>query len=101
MRTLTCALAACTLAAGAASAEECVLEDWKHTYTAVMQALTLQGVTTCKTGTIQLRLCDGEGDARRFVGVETGYIQGHIFETILLQVEKPAALSIKYNIEPE
>ena len=101
MRSLTMAMAACTLAAGAASAEECAVEDWRHSYIAVMQALTVEGVTTCKAGTIQLRLYDGEGEARRFIGVETAYIEGYIFEAILLQAEKPEALSIKYNIDPE
>ena len=101
MRSLTMALVAGTLVVGTAVADECALEDWTHTYTAVMQALTIQGATTCKTGTIHLRLYDGEGEGRRFIGVETGYIEGYIFEAILLQVKKPAALSIKYNIEAE
>ena len=77
----------------------CEIEDWKHTYTGMMEALVIDGVTTCDSGEIRLRLYDGEGDAQEFVGVETAYIDGHIFKAMLLQVEKPKALSIKYSIE--
>ena len=77
----------------------CEIEDWKHTYTAVVQALTIDGVATCNTGTIRIRLYDGEGNARKFIGVETAYIEGHIFKAFMLQAEKPQALSIKYSIE--
>ena len=43
---------------------------------------------------------DGEGEARKFVGVETAFIDGHIFTAIKLQVAKPRALSIKHSIDP-
>ena len=79
---------------------KCEIEDWKYTYTPMMQALQIDGVATCDKGEVRLRLYDGEGDAQKFVGVETAYIEGHIFKTILLPVEKPHALSIKYSIEP-
>ena len=64
-----------------------------------MQALTIEGVATCNTGTVRIRLYDGEGDARKFFGVETTYIEGHIFKGIMLQAEMPQALSIKYSIQ--
>ena len=79
---------------------KCEIEDWTHGYTAVMQALTIDGVATCNAGTVRLRFYDGAGDARKFVGVETAYIKGHIFKAIVLQAAKPTALSIKYSIEP-
>ena len=80
---------------------KCEIEDWKHTYTGMMEALVIDGVTTCDAGEIRLRLYDGEGDDQEFVGVETAYIDGHIFKAMLLQVEKPQALSIKYSVNPE
>ena len=97
--------AAVVLASGGALAcddhvGKCEIEDWKHGYTAVMQALTIDGVATCNAGTVRLRLYDGAGDARKFVGVETAYIKGHIFKAVVLQAAKPTALSIKYSIEP-
>lgn len=79
---------------------KCEIEDWRSNYTGVMQALTIEGVATCNAGIVRLRLYDGEGDARKFVGVETAYIEGHIFSAIKLQIAKPKALSIKYSIEP-
>lgn len=78
----------------------CEIEDWTHTYTPVAQALQIDGVATCDTGRIRLRLYDGEGDARKFVGVESAFIKGHTFQAIKLQAAEPASLSIKYSIEP-
>ena len=65
-----------------------------------MQAIKMNGVATCDAGELRLRLYDGEGDARKFLAVETAYIDGHIFETYVHPAPKPAALSIKYSIEP-
>ena len=105
MRALVTALAAGTLSAGAALACDdhhgvCEIEDWTHTYTGMMEALQIDGVATCDTGRIRLRLYDGEGDGKKFIGVESAFIKGHTFTAIKLQVAKPAALSIKYSIEP-
>ena len=80
--------------------DKCEIEDWGHTYTAVMQALTIGGVATCDTGVARLRLYDGEGDGRKFLTVDTSYIQGHIFKTVMFNIERPPTLSIKYSIEP-
>ncbi len=104
MRVTVLAITAFCLASTAALACDdhtgtCEIEDWKHTYTSVVQALTIEGVATCNTGTLRIRLYDGEGDARKFFGVETTYIEGHIFKGIMLQAEKPQALSIKYSIQ--
>lgn len=79
---------------------KCEIEDWQHTYTGMMEWLVIDGATTCDAGKIRLRLYDGEGDTQEFIGVETAYINGHIFKAMLLQAEKPKALSIKYSIEP-
>ena len=78
----------------------CEIEDWKHTYTGMMQAIQIDGVATCNAGRIRLRLYDGEGDGRKFIGVESAFIEGHIFTVFKLQVAKPKALFIKYSIEP-
>ena len=79
----------------------CEIEDWKHTYTPMLEAIQIDGVATCDTGRIRLRLYDGEGDGRKFIGVESAFIKGHIFKAVKLQAAKPAALSIKYSIEPK
>ena len=77
----------------------CEIEDWKATYTAMMEAIQIDGVATCNEGRIMLRLYDGAGDSRKFIGVERTFIRGHIFKASKLGVPKPAALSIKYSIE--
>ena len=104
MRLIALAVAAALASGGALACDDhigkCEIEDWTYGYTAVLQALTIDGVATCNAGTVRLQLYDGEGDARKFVGVETAYIKGHIFKAIKLKVEKPRALSIKYSIEP-
>ena len=80
---------------------KCEIEDWNHSYTPAMQALVIDGVATCDSGRIRLRLYDGEGATRKFVGVERAFIRGHIFKAMTLQVARPHALSIKYSIQPE
>ena len=80
---------------------KCKVEDWKHTYTGMMKALQIDGVATCDKGRIVLRLYDGEGDGRKFIGVETAFIEGHAFQAVKLQVAAPRELSIKYSINPE
>ena len=106
MRILAAALAICALSVGTVLACDdhhgvCEVEDWTHTYTGMMEALQIDGVATCDTGRIRLRLYDGEGDARKFIGVESAFIRGHIFKAIKLPVAEPATLSIKYSIEPK
>ena len=103
-KTMLAALALC-LAPGIALACDdhvgtCEVEDWKHVYSATLQAVRIDGVATCDKGQIRLRLYDGEGEARKFVGVETSYIEGHIFKSYVRPMARPRALSIKYSIEP-
>ena len=103
---IACAALALSLASGGALACDdhvgtCKVEDWKPTYTGMMKALQIDGVATCDKGEIRLRLYDGEGEGRKFIGVETAYIEGHIFTAIKIPVARPRALSIKYSIEPE
>lgn len=106
MKRIALGVGALLMGAGAAIAcddhvGQCEIEDWTHTYTAVVQSLRIDGVATCDAGQVRLRLYDGEGETRKLVGVDTAYIEGHIFQALLLPVEKPATLSIKYSIQPE
>ena len=94
-------LLAGVLASGPALAEECTVEDWTHSYSSFMSAITVEGVATCKAGEIHLRLYDGEGEGRKLIAVETAYIEGFIFETILTAKAEPAALFIKYSIDED
>ena len=105
MRGLIAAAAAALLCAGVVHACDdhhgaCEIEDWRWNI-AMGNFLTVEGVTTCDSGLIQIRLYDGEGDARKFVGVASGFVNGHVFNAIAENVDtKPQALSIKYSIQP-
>ena len=46
-----------------------------------------------------LRLYDGKGEDRKFLGVETTYIKGGIFKTILFPLNKPKSLNVRYSIK--
>ena len=104
MRRLIVAGAAGLLCASIAQACDdhhgtCEIEDWRWN-TTLGDFLTVEGVTTCDKGLIRIRLYDGEGDDRKFVGVATGFVSGHTFDAIAENIEtKPQALSIKYSIE--
>lgn len=78
-------------------ADECTIEDWTHTCQAMLQPLTVEGVTTRKSGRMQLRLHED----KELVGIETTLVEGYVFETIVMPVEKPEALVVKYNIDAE
>ena len=96
MRAITVTLAACIVSAGPALAEECRVEEWRHDYD--YGVLSVEGVTTCRTGQITLRFYDGEGDTREFIGAAATYIHGHVFQSMKL-IPRPTALSVKYSIE--
>ena len=59
----------------------------------------LQGVATCERGIARFRLYDGEGPARKFLGVASASIRGHIFTVFVSDTGRPQALSFKYSIE--
>lgn len=104
MRGLIAAVAASVLGAGIAHACDdhhgvCEIEDWRW-YTAAGSFLMIEGVATCDTGRIRIRLYEGEGDKPQFLGTAEGRIQGHVFDAIGQNIPEPQALSIKYSIEP-
>ena len=100
MRKIVMAALAVILTAGAASA--CEVEDWRWKYTAMMNALQIEGVTTCAKGEMSVRIYDGEGEKRKFLAVDTAYIERHVFQSIVTGIEaKPAKLTIKYTIDAE
>lgn len=82
------------------SSDACQVEDWRW-WTAPGVMLVVEGVATCTTGTMQLRLYDGTAAERRFLGATTGVVEGHIFEAVFMDVDNPADLSIEYAIEAQ
>ena len=75
----------------------CEIEDWR--WSGPMGGyLTIEGVATCDTGRITLRLYEGEGG--KFLGVASSGITGHTFVAIATDVNSASAVDIKYSIEP-
>ena len=75
----------------------CEVEDWRWSGP-TGGYLTIEGVATCDTGRIRLRLYEGEGG--KFLGVAKSSIKGHTFEAIATDVKSASAVAIKYSIEP-
>lgn len=48
---------------------------------------------------MQLRLYEGIGASRQFLGATTSFIEGHVFEAIIADIDSPGELSIEYAIE--
>ncbi len=63
-----------------------------------MEVLTIEGITTCESGSLHPRLYEGEGETREFYGVESTFIEGHIFEALSITDEKPTNLIFEYKI---
>ena len=102
-KTLLVALALCLASSGALACDDhsgtCEIEDWRSWDS--FGTLVIEGVATCDTGFIRIRLYDGEGDGQRFLGTADGFIEGHIFSALATNLDTPNNLSIKYSISPD
>ena len=76
---------------------KCDVEDWRWSGP-TGGYLTIEGVATCDTGRIRLRLYEGEGG--KFLGVASSGIKGHTFEAIATDIKSVSTVAIKYTIEP-
>ncbi len=82
----------------AAASAECKIEDWRS-YTQLGNYLIVEGATSCPSGLISIRLYDGKGENKKFLGLAEGIVSGHSFQAIAQNVSKPQELSIKYSID--
>ena len=80
------------------SPNACQVEDWRW-YSVPGGMLVIEGAATCTSGTMQLRLYAGTKADRRFLGATTSFIEGHVFEAVLMEIGEPDDLSIEYAIE--
>ena len=102
MKWILYAVSAIVIVLGSAQAHDtgpdaCEVEDWRW-WEAPGAMLVVEGVATCTAGTMQLRLYEGSGDTRRFLGATTSFIEGHVFEAVFMEIGQPADLSIEYAI---
>ena len=77
---------------------KCEVEDWRW-HAAIGGLLVIEGSTTSDKGEIRIRLYDGTGEKRKFLGTDMGYIEGHAFQSMMTNIQKPKSPSIKYSIE--
>lgn len=77
----------------------CEIEDWRYHHTPIMNALTIEGTTTCDKGMAKIRLYEKAGEKPKFLGVTNGYIRGHAFQAVVMNIDKkPSDLLIKYSM---
>ena len=81
-----------------AQTESCKVEDSRSYMT--LDILSIEGVTTCPSGDIYLRVYDGKGADRKFVGTATALINGYTFTATIVGAEEPQDLDFEYVIEP-
>ena len=77
----------------------CEIEDWR--WYELLDDVVIEGSATCDSGKARIRLYGESGGETRFLGVATGYIEGHAIRTSVSNVANPKSLSIKYSIDPD
>ena len=76
---------------------ECRLEGWR--WHGSFGSIMIDGSSTCDSGLVNIRLYDDGGDDPVFLGVATGFIEGHALQAIASGIETPESMAIKYSIE--
>ena len=103
MRTFWMVVAACIIGTGGATAcddhhGECEIEDWRAVE--LLGDLMIEGVSTCDSGRVTIRLYEEADGTTDYLGNADGYIDGHTFTALATEVRKPQSLVIKYSIDP-
>ena len=89
------------LATAVARADDsCQVEDWRW-YPSHDDTVVIEGASNCEEGRIVIRIYDGQGEERKFLGVATGYIEGFAFEVYGEKIGAPKDLAIRYAINPQ
>ena len=82
-------------------AQACTIEDWTWRWEPTIESVIIQGVTTCESGKLILRLYDlDEKGKERFLAVDRSYIEGFTFETyVTMPQPRQDKLRFKYQID--
>ena len=77
---------------------KCTFDGFRAQHNKLMNAVSIDASATCDKGHARIRLYNGGN----FIGVATGYIDGHVLEALSFIPEDAsiADLTIKYSIEP-
>ena len=97
---LATALVFCLTLSPARAADACLIEEWRADYEPYLKMLTVEGVATCDKAKLSMRLYDGKGENRKFLGVGRTVIVGYVFEIVEQLRVKPKDLSITFIISP-
>lgn len=79
---------------GQQEAEACVVEHWRWSYEAMLNALIINGTATCNTGDVSLQVFDERGE---FLGATLAGVVRGIFSVMLDARRKPSDVTIKFN----
>lgn len=74
---------------------KCQIEGWR--FYDVGPHLMIEGIASCDSGHVIIRLFDGE----TYLGNADGYIEGHAFSANAFNIQSPSDLNLKYSIDPE
>ena len=74
-----------------------IIEDWEALV--LPDHLLIRGTVSCHEGRVYIRLHEGRGKTRRYLGTATGTIRMHEFYAVAGRIKKPRDLSIDYTIE--
>ena len=78
----------------------CQIDDWRSYQQ--LNYLNIEGVATCDSGKVNLRIYDGDGDNARFIATTYAYIEGHSFHAIATNIEEPLSnITLRYSVEPD
>ena len=79
----------------------CAIEAWRAAGPTA-RIITIEGVTTCDSGYVIIRVYETGSGEETFIGVADGLIQGHAFTAHAMEIDNEfQSLSIKYSIQPE
>ena len=87
---------------------ECKIVGWEWSHgtiniggVIIIRSVTIEGSTNCVSGSITIRLYEGTGESKTFIGTADGEIRRYTFRVTMNVSEFPEPLSIEYNIEAE
>lgn len=79
---------------------KCEIEDWRWFKISEVNMLTIEGVASCDSGMISVRIYEGVGDSQKFLSIATGFVEGHTFTAIADNIRDfhPDDIAIRYSI---
>ena len=81
---------------------KCQVEEWRSIHNDRLEHLIIEGMTTCRMGSVGVRIYDTSGDGPKLLGIGGNMFMGHTFRVRVSDFPKqPASLSVKFHIDDE